>query len=73
MRGFDKDNRAGVASARAIDSLSRVVFSVRVGTGSDYPPLNSFRCQWKSRCSQCTHVFHRTDSKDPDIHIPNRS
>ena len=25
----------------------------------------------KSRSTLCTHAFHRTDSKDPDIHVPD--
>ena len=36
---------------------------------SDSIPPNSFRSEYKPRSSQCTHTFHRTDSKDPDIHV----
>ena len=32
-------------------------------------PQNSFRWEYKPRSSSWTHVFHRTDSKDPDIHV----
>ena len=30
---------------------------------------NSFGWEYKSRSSLCTHAFHCTDSKDPDIHV----
>ena len=30
---------------------------------------NSFGWEYKPRLSLCIHVFHRTDSKDPDIHV----
>ena len=30
---------------------------------------NSFRWEYTPRSSLCTHAFHGTDSKDPDIHI----
>ena len=32
-------------------------------------PQNSFGWEYKLRSSLCTHAFHRTDSKDPDIHV----
>ena len=32
-------------------------------------PQNSFGWQYKPRFSLCTHAFHCTDSKDPDIHV----
>ena len=32
-------------------------------------PQNSFGRKYKPRSSLCTHAFHRTDSKDPDIHV----
>ena len=32
-------------------------------------PKNSFGWKYKLRSSLCTHAFHRTDSKDPDVHI----
>ena len=34
-------------------------------------PQNSFGWEHKPRSSLCTHAFHRTDSKDPDIHVLN--
>ena len=33
-----------------------------------FPP-NSLGWKYKLRSSLCTHVFHQTDSKDPDIHV----
>ena len=33
------------------------------------PRSDSFRREYKPRSSLCTHAFHRTDSKDPDIHV----
>ena len=32
-------------------------------------PQNSFGWEYKPRYSVCTHAFHRTDSKDPHIHV----
>ena len=32
-------------------------------------PKNSFGWEYKPRSSLCTHAFHRTDWKDPDVHI----
>ena len=32
-------------------------------------PQNSFKWEYKPRCSLCSHAFHRTDSKDPDIYV----
>ena len=32
-------------------------------------PQNSFGGEYKPRSSQCTHSFHRTASKDPDIQV----
>ena len=32
-------------------------------------PKNSFGWEYKPRSSLRTHAFHRTDSKDPDIHV----
>ena len=32
-------------------------------------PQNSFRWEYKPRSSLCTHAFHRTDSKDPNIDV----
>ena len=32
-------------------------------------PQNSFGWEYKPRSSLCTHAFHRTDSKDPDVHV----
>ena len=32
-------------------------------------PQNSSGWEYKPRSSLCTHAFHRTDSKDPDIHV----
>ena len=34
-----------------------------------FPPKNSFGWEYKPRFSLCTHAFHRTDSKDPDVHV----
>ena len=34
-------------------------------------PKNSFRCEYKPRSSLCTHAFHRMDSKDSDVHVPD--
>ena len=35
-------------------------------------PQNSWRWEYKVRSSLCTHSFHHTDSKDPDIHVLDR-
>ena len=32
-------------------------------------PKSSFGCEYKPRSSLCAHSFHRTDSKDPDVHV----
>ena len=32
-------------------------------------PQNSFGWEYKPRSSLSTHAFHRTDSKDPDVHV----
>ena len=32
-------------------------------------PQNSFGWEYKPRSSLRTHAFHRTDSKDPDVHV----
>ena len=32
-------------------------------------PQNSFGWEYKPRSSLCTHAFHSTDSKDPDVHV----
>ena len=32
-------------------------------------PQNSFGLEYKPRSSVCSHAFHHTDSKDPDIHV----
>ena len=32
-------------------------------------PKNSFGWEYKPRSSLCSDTFHRTDSKDPDIHV----
>ena len=37
-----------------------------------HSPQNSFRWEYKPRSSLCTHAFHRTDSKDPDVHVLGR-
>ena len=34
-----------------------------------FPPKNSFGWEYKPRSSLCTHAFHRTDSKDHDVHV----
>ena len=34
-------------------------------------PKHPFGREYKPRSSLCTHVFHRMDSKDPDIHAPD--
>ena len=35
-------------------------------------PKNSLGWEYKPRSSLCTHAFHCTDSKDPDIHVLDR-
>ena len=40
--------------------------------GSDSIPKNSSGWEYKLRSSLCTHAFHRTVSKDPDIHVLDR-
>ena len=50
----------------------RGYFSLGVKMGSDFIPLNSFGWEHKPRCGLCTHAFHCTDSKDPDIHDLDR-
>ena len=35
-------------------------------------PQTSFGCEYKPRSSLYSHAFHRTDSKDPDIHVLDR-
>ena len=35
-------------------------------------PKNSFGWEYKPRSSLCTHAFHGTDSKDPDVHVLDR-
>ena len=47
---------------------SRGDFSLGVNMDSDIA-WNSFKWENKLRTSLCTHVFHRTDPKDPDIHV----
>ena len=32
-------------------------------------PKNSFGWEYKPRSSLCNHAFHRTGSKDPDVHV----
>ena len=34
-----------------------------------HSPKNYFGWEYKPRSSLCTHAFHRTDSKDPDVHM----
>ena len=34
-----------------------------------HSPQNSFWWEHKLRSSLCTHPFHYTDSKDPDVHV----
>ena len=34
-----------------------------------HSPQNSFRWEYKPRSNLCTHAFHGTDSKDPDVHV----
>ena len=46
-------------------------FSLGVNMGSDSIPQKLFQILYKPRSSQCTHAFHHTDSKDPDIHVPD--
>ena len=36
-------------------------------------PQNSFRWEYKLRSCLCTHAFHPTHSKDPDIHVLGES
>ena len=47
-------------------------FSLWVNMGSHYIAENSFRWEYKPRSSLCTHTFHSTDSKGPDVHILDR-
>ena len=51
---------------------SRRDFSLGVNMGSDSIPPNSFGGEYKLRSSLCTHAFHCTNSKDPDIPCPRR-
>ena len=44
-------------------------FSLGVNMGSNSIPQNSFGWEYKLRSSLCKHAFHRTDSKDPDVHV----
>ena len=39
---------------------------------SDSIPPNSFGWEYKPRSSLRTHALHRTDSKDPDVHVLDR-
>ena len=32
-------------------------------------PQNTFGSEYKHRSSLCAHAIHRTDSKDPDVHV----
>ena len=34
-----------------------------------FPQKNFFGREYKPRSSLCTHAFHRTDSKDTDVHV----
>ena len=52
-----------------INSKGRGDFSLGVSTGLDSIPQNSFGLERKPRSSLCTHTFHRTDSKEPDMHV----
>ena len=47
-------------------------FSFRVNMGLTPFPKNCFRWEYKVRSSLCTLAFHRTDSKDPGIHVLDR-
>ena len=40
---------------------------VKMGSATIFPKL--FRTEYKPRSSLCTHAVHRTESKDPDIHV----
>ena len=44
-------------------------FFLGVNMGLTPFPRNSFCWEYTPRSSLCTHAFHRTDSKDPDIHV----
>ena len=45
-------------------------FSLGVNMGSNSIPPNTLSDEsYKPRSSLCTHALHRTDSKDPDVHV----
>ena len=52
-------------------SLRQRGFSLGVNMGSDSIPYNFFGLEYNPKSSLCTHALHRTDSKDPGIHVLN--
>ena len=40
--------------------------------GSDPIPPKTLSDESIPRCILCIHAFHRTDSKDPDVHVLDR-
>ena len=50
-------------------SPSTTNWAIPAHTGSDSITYNSFGWQYKPKTCLCTHAFHHTDSKDPNIHI----
>ena len=59
-RGFDPP--LGTFSVEWIFPLELTWFKL-------HSPKNSFGWEYKPRSSLCIHAFHRTDSKDPDVHV----
>ena len=62
-RGFDPP--LGTFSVKGIFPLELTW----VQTPFPPPKKNSFGWEYKPRSSLCIHAFHRTDSKDPDVHV----
>ena len=73
-RGFDPP--LGKFSGRGDFSLGVNMGSNSIPPSPPPPPpqkkrkkKNSFGWEYKPRSSLSTHAFHRTDSKDPDVHV----
>ena len=66
MFGLDVHSVAG-----SILFWGREDFSLGVNMGSNSIPPKTLSDEsiYKPRSSLCTHAFHRTDSKDPDVHV----
>ena len=58
-----------VASSSLLWATGRGFFSLGLTWFLTPFPPNSFGWEYKPRPSLCSHAFHRTDSKDPDIHV----